>query len=538
MDRLVITGDRFWNGVRYYLPAALPDFLRRQRWFGGKAEVMQTIEIAESIPFPWVEGAACLFLATVRYEAGHSQQYALPLVAHDPRETAPGESAAFSITVQSGSDGTSTVVLSEALQNPHFTAFLLDLIRQGKQLPGMAGQLRAVPEPAFASIWKGGDGSLEPSLMGIEQSNSSIRYGERLILKFFRRIEHGVNLDLEMGRFLMEAAKFEHVPPVAGSIEYRSREGATATLALLQGFVRNQGDAWRYALRILDDYLARVPVAEPPSPSLMPIPLLRLEGAGIPQAAAVQLGGALSFAELLGVRTAQLHLALSSEHAGPDFAPEPFPPEYGNNMANNGLRMARETLRLLRDLRESLPAAVRHTAQRVLASEAEIFRRLQAMRSLAFTAMRTRVHGDYHLGQVLYTGSDFVIIDFEGEPERPLAERRQKRSPLYDVAGMLRSFHYAAYAALHDKPPEAESAYHMEAWVRLWAEWVSTAFLGSYLHTATGACFIPQDRRELSALLDFHQLEKAVYELTYEMKNRPEWVGIPLDGILDVLSRS
>lgn len=538
MEPPVTTCDRFWSEVRERLPATLPDYLRRQRWFGGKAEVIRSVEIPESIPLPWAEGTACLFLAAVRYEAGHAQRYALPLLAHDPQESAQSGSVASSFSLQLGLERSSPVTLSDALQNPRFAAFLLDFIRQAKQLSGVAGDLRAARAPALASIWKRDEGPLEPSLLGVEQSNSSIRYGERLMLKFFRRVEQGVNLDLEMGRFLTERAAFQHVPPVGGSIEYRSRGGETATLALLQGFAPNRGDAWRTTLQMLDSYLARVPAREPQSSGLPPrVSVVDLAAMAIPQVDAGLLGEALPFAGLLGVRTAQLHLALASGNTGPDFAPEPFTAAYRENLTETVLRLARQTLRLLSNLRPSLPAAARDAAQAVLASEGEISRRLQAIRSMPLTAMRARVHGDYHLGQVLCTESDFVIIDFEGEPERPLAERREKRSPLYDVAGMLRSFHYAAYAALREKLPGAASPRQLEAGARLWRMWVSAAFLGSYLRTAGAACFIPQDRQELGALLDFHLLEKAVYELAYELKNRPGWVSIPLDGILDVLGR-
>lgn len=537
MELPVTTRDRFWSGVRELLPVTLPEYLCRQRWFGGKAEVIRSVEIPESIPLSWAEGTTCLFLAAVRYEGGHAQRYALPLLAHDPQESAQSGSVAASFSLQLA-HSSSPVMLSDALQNLRFAAFLLDFIQQAKRSPGVAGDLRAAPAPALASIWKHDEGPLTSSLLGVEQSNSSIRYGDRLILKFFRRVEQGVNLDLEMGRFLTDRAAFQHVPPLAGSIEYRSREGETATLALLQGFVPNRGDAWRITLQMLDSYLARVSTREPQSSSLPPrASALELTAIEIPQALAGLLGEALPFADLLGARTAQLHLALASEKAGPDFVPEVFTAAYRESQADAALRMTQEALGLLRAHYEALPAAARDAAQAALALQDEIGRRLQAIRSLPLTAMRTRVHGDYHLGQVLCTEADFVIIDFEGEPERPLAERREKRSPLYDVAGMLRSFHYAAYAALREKLPGAVSPRRLEAGARLWRMWVSAAFLGSYLRAAGDACFIPQDRQELGALLDFHLLEKAVYELAYELKNRPGWVGIPLDGLLDVLGR-
>ncbi|MGH9436845.1 MAG: putative maltokinase, partial [Terriglobia bacterium] len=508
------TGDQFWNEVRRSLPSALPEFFRRQRWFGGKSDAIRSVEVLESIPLPWAEARACLFLAAVEYETGRAQQYAFPLLAHNPGHGAPNEDVALSLTLEVGREPPSRVTLSDAMRSPIFGAFLLDLTRKARRFSGAGGEVLATPAPALASILSRNDSSLEPSLMGVEQTNSSIRYGERLILKFFRRLEHGMNLDLEMGRFLTETAAFRHVPPLAGSIEYRTPSGTIATLALLQGFVPNRGDAWRYALRLLEQYAAQIQAAGQPASGLVPLEsLFDLASIETPQSAEKLLGEALPFAGLLGTRTAELHLALASGLGGTDFAPEPFSAEYCEKLADEALRLAADALGLLSRRCKSLPASAREPAEAVLAAEAKISSRLEVMRSAPITAMRTRVHGDYHLGQVLYTGLDFLIIDFEGEPERPIAERREKRSPLYDVAGMLRSFHYAAYAALCHEPDEAASPRDLGAWTRLWDSRVSAAFLRSYLRAAGAACFIPEDRRELGALLDFHLLEKAVYEL-------------------------
>jgi maltose alpha-D-glucosyltransferase/alpha-amylase len=182
---------------------------------------------------------------------------------------------------------------------------------------------------------------------------------------------------------------------------------------------------------------------------------------------------------------------------------------------------------------------VRDQAQQVLNLEGTISERFQAILDQKPTVMRIRCHGDYHLGQVLYTGHDFVIIDFEGEPARPLSERRIKRSALHDVAGMLRSFHYAAYSALLDREASGvvrpEDIPILEPWARFWYLWVSAAFLKAYLAEAGQASFIPQSREELQALLDAFLLEKAIYEVGYELNNRPEWVRIPLQGILDLV---
>jgi maltose alpha-D-glucosyltransferase/alpha-amylase len=253
------------------------------------------------------------------------------------------------------------------------------------------------------------------------------------------------------------------------------------------------------------------------------------------------LGPYLVSTQLLGQRTAELHLALASDTTDPLFAPEPFSAHYQRSIYQSMRSVAGQAFPLLRRRCPTLAAPVRELAQRVLEREAEVGKRFQAVLGRKITAMRIRHHGDYHLGQVLYTGKDFVIIDFEGEPARPLSERRIKRSPLRDVAGMLRSFHYAVYTALFaqeahgvaDSQIEIRSS--RESLARVWQIWVSAVFLKSYRDIASRAPFLPRSLEELQVLLDAYLLEKAVYELSYELNNRPEWVRIPLAGILQLL---
>jgi maltose alpha-D-glucosyltransferase/alpha-amylase len=202
---------------------------------------------------------------------------------------------------------------------------------------------------------------------------------------------------------------------------------------------------------------------------------------------------------------------------------------------------ATQSFQLLRQRLRGLPKIVLGEAQRILEREEEVLQRFQLILGRRITAVRIRCHGDYHLGQVLYTGKDFVIIDFEGEPARPLSERRIKRSPLRDVAGMLRSFHYAAYSALFKQEAEGVYASHpeslatLEPWARVWYLWVSAVFLKTYLEVTRKASFLPRTREELRVMMDAYLLEKAMYELGYELNNRPDWVRIPLQGISQLL---
>lgn len=259
----------------------------------------------------------------------------------------------------------------------------------------------------------------------------------------------------------------------------------------------------------------------------------------IPSIVSEMIGHYLEMARLLGRRTAELHVILASDPEDPSFAPEPFSKLYQRSLYQSMRSLTEQVFQLLHRRLEDLPEAMRHEAQSLLGQKDQIFKRFQSIIERKITAMRIRCHGDYHLGQVLYTGKDFVIIDFEGEPARPISERRIKRSPLRDVAGMLRSFHYAAYMALFSELDSGmvhqEDIPILESLTNLWYLWVCVAFLKGYRDVAAEGKFLPQTQEELLVLMDAYLLEKAIYELGYELNNRPDWVSIPLQGIQQLL---
>ncbi len=542
---LKVTGE--WDSIfqeetRPALEAILPGYLKGRRWFGGKARPLRSASIPEIVPIPYDSAVTYLTSVVVGYTDGDPETYVLPLVVATA-ERAEQVQKEFPQAVvahlrREGEDA----ILYEALWDKSFCDALLAAITHRRRFKGEAGELRALPTRMFRQLYDQSEGNLPASLMQAEQSNTSILYGSTFILKLFRRVAPGVNPDLEIGRFLTEKAAFAHVPPVAGALEYRQNHGEPVTVAVLQSFVPNQGDAWQYTLDTLEQYFELVlthrEVQQPPVPQE---PLVTLSEEALPSLAQETIGSYLASAQLLGQRTAELHLALASDAIDPRFTPEAFSTLYQRSIYQTMRSHAARSFPLLRRRLKELPQAVRADAQRVLEHEEDVLRRFQAILGRKITAMRIRCHGDYHLGQVLYTGKDFVIIDFEGEPARPLSERRIKRSPLRDVAGMLRSFHYAAYTALFDQEAEGVYASHPEAlaalepWARFWYHWVSAVFLKTYREVANQASFLPRAREELQVLLDAYLLEKAAYELGYELNNRPDWVRIPLQGILQLL---
>ena len=509
------------------LAALLPAFLQGRRWFGGKARHIAAARIIEAVRIPYADAVAYLCLVQVDYRDGAAETYALPIAGASVERASALLHALPHLAIarlQRPGQG-EAVVLHDALGEPAFCTALLELIGTNRQLHGRMGVLLGSSTRAFARI--AGGTQLQPAIGRAEQSNTSVIYGDRLILKLFRRLEAGINPDLEIGRFLTEQRAFAHIPPVAGAIEYRRGTDEPTTVAILQEFVPNQGDAWQYTLGALDQALARASTLEAqPIAPLSSRTLLNLAAQEPPPAARELIGPYRDSARLLGQRTAELHLALAADPNDPDFAPEPFTAAYQRAIYESMRHLAAQVFQTFRaDPQWGQAYPVPDLEQQVL-------ERFQPVRDRPIAATRIRFHGDYHLGQVLYTGRDFLIIDFEGEPARPLSERRAKHSPLRDVAGMLRSFHYAAYAALRVRRDRAR----LEPWARCWTQWVSAGFVKAYLTTAGQASFVPRSRDELQVLLDAYLLEKAIYELGYELNNRPDWVPIPLQGILQLIA--
>jgi maltose alpha-D-glucosyltransferase/alpha-amylase len=545
---LTVTGewpDLYKRRRRSALEAALLGYIRQRRWFGGKARYTQSAEIADIIEISYGTSVAHLVLIRIEYSEGEPETYLIPIAfaSGERRTQVMGESpkAVIAHLGLRGKGGDREGVIYDALVEQHFCNTLLRAIARRRRFKGEKGEIIAShPRIIFRKIRGPEEEILEATVLKGEQTNTSVAYGDRLKLKLFRRLEEGVNPELEIGRFLTEEEPFPNVPSVAGVIEYQTRRTEEpVTIAVLHEYVRNQGDAWQYTLDAVGHYFEHVlshPGVEVPLPRHDSC--LDISGESLPPIAEDIIGPYLASAQLLGQRTAELHMTLASAMDNPNFVPEPFSATYQRSLCHGMRGFAVQVLQLLRDRLKRLPDEAKADAKRVLSLEESIIGRFEDITSRRITGMRVRCHGDYHLGQVLYTGNDFVIVDFEGEPTRHLGERRIKRSPLRDVAGMIRSFHYAAYVALRGQASTVlrpEDLSTLEEWARAWYLWVSATFLKAYLGFMADIPILPRSRDEVETVLCAYLLDKAIYELQYELNNRPDWVWLPLQGILQVL---
>ncbi len=536
---LEINGTTDWmsvlegNGRRELEESVLRSYLGRQRWFGGKSRPITGTRIEDWAIFN--QGVSTLALIEIQYAEGASDTYLITLgllfgkAADALRDESPNALLARVIT--NADEG----VLHEAVYNDSASEALLALIAGATQIPSREGVILGVPSSTLPQLH--GPSRDVPRRGSAEQSNTSIIFGDKLIMKLFRRQQAGPNPDTEIGSYLTEQTHFTHIAPFGGAIQYTRKGQEPSTLAMLQGLVTNEGDGWSWTLEELDRYYEASAARSLAQGGIIdgPTSLLQLSEAPETEFAREHVGPYLDAAALLGRRTAELHLALASPTQDPAFSPEPLTSQDIDQLREDLILHATSAFDALKENVARLPDGVLERAGLVISRRTLVLDRFRQLEAKRCDAMRTRIHGDYHLGQVLQSKGDFVILDFEGEPARTLAERRTKQSPLKDVAGMLRSFSYAAFSALlkyTSRRPEDFS--RLEPWARLWEQSVSSAFLRTYCEVAKGVPVIPSDPLLFQQLLEAYVIDKALYELAYELNNRPNWVLIPLTGILSL----
>ena len=510
------------------LEEVLLSFLVTRPWFAGRGRVVASCKLTERVIF--VEGKVGLVFLQVEYAEGEPETYVVPL-AIEP-DVGPGESripphAVIATLHASAVEGVRTLLL-DALEAPAASRAFVDAIAAETQLAGRFGAVLAVRDEPIEDLG-------EPRLLSVEHQDTTLQYAENFVLKFFRQREEGESTELEVLRFLSKRAP-DLVPGIVGHLAYRRGREEPMTLGVLQRFVPNEGTMWGHARHELRRYYERVLTqrreASPPvPPARTAFELVLVEP---PEDAAELIGAYTELAAVLGRRTAEMHLALASSADEPSFAPEPFSSFDRRSVYQSMRNLTGTVLRAMRAELPELAPALGASVRSVLEHEADVFKRFEPLLARKLEGLRVRIHGDYHLGQVLYTGKDVAIIDFEGDRRKALSERRRKRTPLRDVAGMLHSFQLAAFTALLDTTAvrEADRALVLP-WAVEWQLWVSAAFLRAYLTAVEGAPLVAKEREETRLLLDVFVLSKAFHEVETQLRAPAK----PLDAPFLVLSQ-
>jgi maltose alpha-D-glucosyltransferase/alpha-amylase len=496
-----------------------PRFVAGQRWFAGKGAGIASVRLLDHATLKDRFGRDAFLLprVAVQLRGGGAQHYFLPIAGEEGRDEIEPLLAHAVARVRRGPR---VGLLYDAVSAPEFAHAVVAALRADAMLAtSEGGGIRFAPTRRLAEEPSDGD---EVRRLGAEQSNSSIVIADRQVLKVYRRLQPGIHPEVEIGRFLTDVAHFANTPPLLGAVEHVSPDGTPTALAVLQGFVRNQGDGWRFTLETLRrefETMALVPEAERPS----------LEEA---------FGIYLQYAVIVGARTAELHRAFATPTDDPAFAAEPFGPDDLASIAEDARAQARRAFAALERLAPAASDTAQEAIGRLLMRRADCLDLISRLRQGAVQAVKTRVHGDYHLGQVLIVQDDVFIVDFEGEPSRPADERRIKSSPLRDVAGMLRSFAYAAATGAREvgqrfpeaAPQIAVAASHWEALAR-------DRFLAAYADGIGDAPSWPAEEAARTRLLRLYLLAKALYEINYEADNRPDWIETPVRGVLSILDQ-
>jgi len=535
----------FGTSTRNAIAKLLPRILRTRSWFAKKHRTIRQVRIHDLIALP--ETMAHILLVNIEYTDGEPETFTIPLslATGEQAETILRERLHIVLAKVNGLRDPQTVLYGSIFDR-HFNDALLKAMLRRRRVKGENGDIVGTHTRAFREAWGRVRSNLEPQPQTLEAHKIQITLGQDFVFTLYREAEAGQNPDREVGEFLTNHTNFPHFPRALGAIEYRATQDdeteIVTTLGTLTSYLRNAADGWTYTLDHLGLFFERALAIGEDDPRLKELKSgtpFALSSQTVPRVMNELLGGHVEMAVLLGRCTAELHAALSSNSDLPDFVPEPFTEFYRHGLYHGLLAQMNKSLDALRGDVEHLSGSAQDEARAVLEQQGKLQERFNTLRDMRISGMRTRHHGDYHLGNVLYTGSDFIIKNFDGDYTRPMSERRIKRSPIKDVASMVRSLHYVSHAVLFNHVPgivtTQDADWRLERWAKAWYQWVSALFLRGYFETAGAAGWLPQTQLEVKALLDAYTLEKGLMEIEYELANRPDWIRIPLHGILELL---
>lgn len=516
------------------LEKLLMNYIPSCRWFRAKSCKINSISIIERIflcqkPYP-----TYLIFAAMEYKEQEEDMYLLPisLISEEEYDKLTVKDSSSLIAILQMRSGERLFIV-DSLHIPAICKqFLVNRTKKFKGTRG--GFLEAKTKSPFKHFFSDiNESDILPLLA--DQTNSSVLFGNKLILKLYRRNDQGINPEVEMIHFLNEQSDFKQVPNIVSILEYKKKNSQT-TVGVLQEFVANQGDAWKYTISALQVFYDEALTREVSSEKInMPDDFLCLhEDEAIDTYHLID--GYAESAYLLGKRTAELHLALASNNRD-EFKKEQFSLLDQKSLYQSIRSQCKKSFDNLKKQLIYMDDSVQDCIIPLIKNQEKVFDLAREVLNVRIKGQKIRCHGDFHLGQILYTGKDFYIIDFEGEPARSLSERRIKRSPLKDVAGILRSFHYAVYTVIFDKfaDQDIENKQLMETWGLYWYRCVCNFFLKAYFAKTQKSSLLPQDEKGLLLLLKLYMLEKAVYEIEYEINNRPDRLKIPCRGVMDII---
>ncbi|MGO9596758.1 MAG: maltose alpha-D-glucosyltransferase [Isosphaeraceae bacterium] len=540
-----VLARRFRAGQFDELDAILPDYLVRSRQIDGPSAIASA-RVLHAAAIRVDKFEVWFLLVRVDRREGNSETLSLGLVAL-PQQDAdslllPWRNCALA-RLHDGEPG----LLCDALAVPGCARGLLRGVLSGRSRRVEDGAIEAIPIARDAAPSPEALAELPLSLRHSDRNNRAIVYGDSYVFKVFRRIEEGIHPDLEIGRYLASCPDYRGAAPVYGSLEYRRGGSESYTLGVLHGYVANQGTVWQFTLDQLSQYFERVAARSRELPVRPPAALAASQAAGPDRAEdpwRELIGGYLDTAHRLGVRTAELHRALAANCTDPAFAPEPLGKLYQRSLYQSMRNLTGRLRERLTRHRYRLAEPVQPLADRLIAAHDVILHHFRLILDPALRCQRIRCHGDYQLAQLLFTGKDFVIIDFEGDTHRTIGERRVKQPALRDVACMLRSFDYAAHSALlgfnddRGRSPgmiRPEDRSTLEPWAHAWYNHIASEFVHSYTEAVGSTGLIPQGQAECQTLLDVLTLEKALNQIDSELSERLEWVEIPLRSVVRIL---
>jgi maltose alpha-D-glucosyltransferase / alpha-amylase len=535
----------FGSATRNAIARLLPLILRGRTWFAQKHRTIRQVRIHDVIPLP--ETMAHILLINLDYSDGEPELFTIPLslATGEQADTILREKLHMVLARVKGLPDPQSILYGAVFDRQFNDAVLKAMLRR-RRIKGENGDLVGTHTRAFREAWSRVRSNLEPQPPALDAHKIIVTLGQDFVFTLYREVEAGSNPDREIGEFLTNHTNFAHGVRMLGAIEYRvtqeDESEQVTTLGTLTNYVRNAADGWIYTLDHLGLFFERALAIGEDDPRLKELisgTPFALSSQPVPRVINELLGGHAETAVLLGRCTAEMHIALSSQPEIPDFAPEPFTEFYRHSLYHGLLAQMNRSLDALRNHVEQLSGAAQEEARAVLEQHDTLRERFNVLRDMRISGMRTRHHGDYHLGNVLYTGSDFIIKNFDGDYTRPMSERRIKRSPIKDVASMVRSLHYVSHAVLFNHVPgivtTQDADWRLERWAKAWYQWVSALFLRGYFETAGAAGCLPRTQPEIKALLDAYTLEKGLNEVEYELQHRPDWVRIPLHGILEHL---